>query len=103
MTGPEPRRSPRAVVELECTLARRRGNPIHAVTRDLGAGGMRVVTDRPLGVDEELEFDLVPGGPGSRHGRARVVREQSSHCYALSFETMLDDILDWVHLVKETA
>jgi hypothetical protein len=88
------RRTPRTAVELGCTLARRRGNPVRAVTQDLGAGGMCVITDRPLSMDEELEFAI--DAPGSPHGRARVVRQQRTNCYALRFEHMLDDILEWL-------
>jgi hypothetical protein len=96
MTVIEQRRSPRAVVEMECMLARRRGNPVRAVTRDVGPGGMCVVTDRPLSMDEELEFDLAPEEPGHPHGRARVVRQQRANCYALRFEHAVDDMLEWV-------
>jgi hypothetical protein len=92
----EQRRSPRSVVELPCTLARRHGNKVSGVTQDIGTGGMCVVTDRPLSVDEELEFDLQPETPGHPHGRARVVRQQRANCYALRFEHVIADVLDWV-------
>ena len=84
------------MVQLPCTLARPRGNPVQAVTRDVGPGGMCVVTDRPLSMDEELEFDLAPDEPGHPHGRARVVRQQRANCYALRFEQTIDDMLEWV-------
>ena len=87
---------PRTVVELPCTLARQRGNPVRAMTQDVGPGGMCVVTDRPLGMDEELVFDLEPSLPDHPHGRARVVRQQRTNCYALRFDHIVDDILDWV-------
>ena len=74
-------------------LTRRTGNPIHATTRDVGVGGMRIVSDRPLSVDEELEYDLLPSAERRRHGRARVVRQQTMDCYALRFELAVDDIL----------
>ena len=92
----EKRRTSRTVVQLPCTLARRRGNPVKGMTQDVGPGGMRVVTDRPLTMDEELEFDLAPDEPGHPHGRARVVRQQRSNCYALRFEQAIDGLLDWV-------
>lgn len=95
MTRPEQRRSPRAAVELPCTLTRHRGNPITAVTLDLGAGGMRVRTDRPLATDEAFEFDLRPDAPDHRHGRARVVRQQAPQCYALRFDEQMDGIVEW--------
>jgi hypothetical protein len=96
MTTVEQRRSPRAMVELQCTLARRRGNPVTAITQDVGPGGMCVVTDRPLTMDEELEFDLAPEAPDHLHGRARVVRQQRANCYALRFEHAVDNMLEWV-------
>lgn len=92
----EQRHSTRANVELPCTLARRRGNPVEALTTDVSAGGMCVVTDRPLSIDEELEFDLAPDVPDHPHGRARVVRQQRVNCYALRFEQAVDGMLDWV-------
>jgi hypothetical protein len=55
---------------------------------------MCVVTERPLSVDEELEFDLLPDDPDHPHGRARVVRQQRVNCYALRFEHVIDDLLD---------
>jgi hypothetical protein len=79
-------------VELECgcTLSRRFGSPIEARTVDVGPGGMRVTTTRPLAADEVLEFELPPpAGPGIR-GRARVLREQTYRVYALRFERLTD-------------
>ncbi len=84
------------MIELPCTLARRRGNPIRAITQDVGTGGMCVVTDRPLSMDEELEFDLVPDEPDHPHGRARVVRQQRTNCYALRFEHPMADMPAWL-------
>ena len=92
----EQRRSPRTEIELPCTLARRRGNPVRAVTQDVGPGGMCVVTDRPLSMDEELEFALAPDEPGHPQGRARVVRQQRANCYALRFEQTFEHMLEWV-------
>ena len=70
------------------TLARAKGSPIASRTLDLGAGGMRVATDRPLAVDEMLSFDL-PLDPQSRvEGQARVLREQPFRTYALRFERL---------------
>lgn len=87
---------------LPCTLTRRNGNPVRATTQDIGAGGMRVITERPLSIDEELEFDLAPDAENHPHGRARVVRQQRMDCYALRFDAAVDDILAWVH-AAETA
>jgi hypothetical protein len=70
-------------IELECTLTRSKGTPIDAVTVDLGPGGMCVRCKRPLAEDELVEFAI----PGRRFdGRARVLREQRYHVYALRFE-----------------
>ena len=100
MTAIEHRRAPRTTVVLPCLLVRRRGNPVRATTRDIGAEGMRVVTDRPLGMDEWLEFDLAPDAPHHPRGHARVVRQQDLSCYALRFDESLDGILDWVETVR---
>jgi hypothetical protein len=85
----ERRRSPRFEVELGCTLSRRTGKVVEGRTLDLGPGGMRVATTRPLTPDELLEFEL-PDRPRLT-GRARVLREQTYHVYALRFERLSDD------------
>jgi c-di-GMP-binding flagellar brake protein YcgR len=83
----ERRRSPRATIELECTLSRHNGTPIAARTVDLGPAGMRVRCERPLAADELVGFEI----PGQRFdGRARVLREQQYHVYALRFEEISD-------------
>jgi hypothetical protein len=56
---------------------------------DIGPGGMRLNTNRPLGVDELLEFEL-PERTRIR-GRARVLREQGYRVYALRFEKLGDE------------
>ena len=66
-----------------CTLRRQKGRAIHCETIDLGEGGMAVASDRPPAPDELVVFDL----PAVR-GRARVLREQAYHVYALRFETL---------------
>jgi hypothetical protein len=66
---------------------RRRGGPIDGHTEDVGVGGARIVVDRPLSIDEELEFDLVLG-EDHVDGRARVLRQHSPKCYALRFEAL---------------
>lgn len=80
------RRQPRAQVQIECVLRRRTGSPVICHTIDLGPGGMCVATDRPLGIDEVLHFDLAGAG-----GDARVLREQRPNVYALRFEAMHAD------------
>jgi PilZ domain len=78
-------------IELECTLTRTKGSPIEATTVDLGPGGMCVKCKRPLAEDELIAFAI----PGRRFdGRARVLREQSYHVYALRFEEIADATRD---------
>ncbi len=84
------RRHPRAQVQIDCVLTRRKGSPVNCHTIDIGPGGMRVATDRPLGVDEVLHFDLPVEG-SQVDGDARVLREQGPNVYALRFETMRDE------------
>jgi c-di-GMP-binding flagellar brake protein YcgR len=77
------RRAERTEIAVECTLQRARGGPIRCETVDLGPGGMAVCSDRPLAADELVDFDLP-----AVHGRARVLREQAYHVYALRFEAL---------------
>ncbi len=94
-TGPQRRAGRRIAVEIDLTLSRGRGGPIHAHTVDLGERGMRVVCDRPLSVDEVLDFDLPLPAAGAAQvdGRARVLREQASNVYALRFERVDEALL----------
>jgi hypothetical protein len=85
----ERRRSWRTGIALECLLHRRTGKLVEGRTVDIGPGGMRVHTGRPLGVDELLEFEL-PARPGLS-GKARVLREQAYRIYALRFEKLGDE------------
>ncbi len=84
------RRQPRAQIQIDCVLTRSKGSPITGHTIDVGPGGMCVETDRPLGVDEVLHFDLPVQG-SNVDGDARVLREHGPNVYALRFETMRDD------------
>jgi hypothetical protein len=87
----ERRGSPRVELDCGCTLSRRFGSPVEGRTVDVGPGGMRVATQRPLITDEVLEFELPPpAGPAVR-GRARVLRQQSYGVYALRFERLSDE------------
>ena len=79
----ERRRAPRTEIAVECTLQRAKGAPIRCETVDLGPGGMAVCSDRPLAADEVLTFEIP-----AVHGRARVLREQAYHVYALRFEAL---------------
>jgi hypothetical protein len=85
----ERRRSWRTEIALECHLHRRTSKMIEGHTVDIGPGGMRVHTVRPLSVDEVLEFELVERG--RINGRARVLREQAYRIYALRFEKLGDE------------
>ncbi len=94
------RRHPRAQVRIDCVLTRRKGSPVTCHTIDVGPGGMCVCTDRPLGVDEVLHFDLPVRG-NHVDGDARVLREQGPNVYALRFETMREGAA--AHLVTLTS
>jgi hypothetical protein len=85
----ERRRSWRTEVSLECLLHRRTGKMIEGRTLDIGPGGMRVHTNRPLAVDEVLEFELP--ARGRINGRARALREQAYRVYAMGFEKLGDE------------
>jgi hypothetical protein len=41
-------------------------------------------------------FDLNPNVADHPHGRACVVRQQAFNCYALRFDTVVDDIYAWL-------
>jgi hypothetical protein len=82
------RRSPRAEIDMPCTLHRRSGSPIEGRTVDLGPGGMRVCTKRPLAADETLRFELQ-----GIDGRVRVLRQQSHDTYAVRFEMLPEPAL----------
>jgi hypothetical protein len=85
----ERRRSWRTEAVFACHLARRTGKIVEARTLDLGPGGMRVVTTRPLTPDEVLDFEL-PERP-ALSGRARVLREHGYRIYALRFERLSEE------------
>jgi hypothetical protein len=70
-------------------LSRKTGKVIEGKTVDVGPGGMCVTTNRPLGVDELLEFELPEQARIS--GRARVLREHGYRVYALRFEKLGDE------------
>jgi hypothetical protein len=76
---------------VECMLQRRMGSPIAAQTIDLGPGGMRVESRRPLTADEELDF-AIPTDDLHLSGRARVMRQQERYVYALRFERLPPEV-----------
>jgi PilZ domain len=74
------------MIEMQCTLHRRSGSPVTGHTIDVGPGGMRVCTSRPLAADEVLRFELAAG----IDGRARVLRQQGHDTYAVRFEVLAE-------------
>ena len=91
MAHPKRRAAPRFAVEFPVTLARAKGNPVLARTLDVSTGGARIAADRPLRVDETLEFDLCCD-EGNTHvcGHCRVLREHAGQTYAVRFEHLAD-------------
>ena len=89
---PQRRSAPRAKVYLPLTLERsaRHGAPVAARTIDLSTGGARVVSERPLKVDEVLRFDLDCTGGTHVRGECRVLREHVGRTYAVRFERLAD-------------
>jgi hypothetical protein len=82
----EQRACPRVAVALDVRLGRKVGNDVIGRSHDLSASGARVVTDRPLRIDEELEFALdLPHG-AHLTGTVRVLRQHRHDMYALRFE-----------------
>ena len=77
------------------TLARgRSGADVPGRTSDVGPGGMRVATRRPLRVDELLAFDLVLADGRRITGTAHVVREHACDVYGLRFDRLAADDRD---------
>jgi hypothetical protein len=85
----ERRRSWRTEVSLECLLLRKTGKTIDARTLDIGPGGMRLHTNRPLAIDELLDFELPDRA--RINGRVRVLREHAYRVYAVRFEKLGDE------------
>jgi len=85
----ERRRTWRSEISLVCILSRKTGKVIEARTLDVGPGGMRIHTTRPLATDELLEFELPERA--RVNGRARVLREAGYRIYALRFEKLGDE------------
>jgi PilZ domain len=86
----ERRGTPRAELAVDCVLRRPTGSAISVRTVNLGPGGMCVTTQRPLAIDEVLDFDLPIAGAEHVDGRARVVRQERHDRYALRFEGLLE-------------
>ena len=60
---------------------------------DLGPEGMRVLTFRPLSVDEVLDFE-VSETDREISGKARVMREEGHGTYGLRFESLSRSMRD---------
>ena len=91
-TSPRRRAAVRVDIGLPVTFARQKGhgNPVSAWTLDLSTGGARVAADRPLRVDETLDFDLVSIDGTHVRGGCRVLREHAGRTYAVRFERLGD-------------
>ncbi|TMK40891.1 MAG: PilZ domain-containing protein [Actinobacteria bacterium] len=92
----ERRAASRARVDLQVTLSRGQGRPVHGHTLDVSTGGSRVMTDRPLHVDELLAFELLAIELSGEQaavvaGQARVLRMQRDTVYALRFERLAEE------------
>lgn len=92
----------RARIALPCILRRRTGSPIPARTIELGPGGMRVTAQRPLADDETVDFEL-PNLEMRIAGRARVLRQQRPHVYALRFERLPEPMNRRLHAIASRA
>ena len=82
------RAAPRAELAVDVKLTRPHGSAVHGRTHDLGASGMRVACNRPLSLDEHLEFDLAMAAGTHVAGHAHVVREHAYAVYALRFDAL---------------
>lgn len=80
----------RRPVSLACLLTRAAGSPITARTTELGATGMRVVTARPLALDETVDFQLGDADDAAIAGRARVVCQERPDAYMLRFAAVAE-------------
>ena len=95
------RRSWRTGLALECLLHRHTGKTIEGQTVDLGPGGMRVKTDRPLAIDETFDFELPDRA--RINGRARVVDERGYRVYGLRFDKLGDEARAEIALLAKEA
>ncbi len=70
----EKRRFPRIDTRLGLAIEHE-GELLQVVTQDLSMGGMFIVSDRPVAVGDEVEFELrLPGDMPKVRGKAEVVR-----------------------------
>lgn len=87
MEAADQRGSPRTQVAVACALRRRNGRAIAAQTLNLGRGGALLRAERPLSIDETLEFELAELDRRIATP-ARVLRHEGHHIYALRFEQL---------------
>jgi hypothetical protein len=66
----------------------RAGSEVEGTTHDVGPGGMRVATRRPLRLDEHLSFVLALDDGTEVCGQAHVVREHACDVYGLCFDRL---------------
>ena len=91
----ERRQSVRVKKELALTLSRAKGGPVSARTIDIGSGGMRIASGRPLRVDELLDLALpLDDGATAVSGTVRVMREEPLNVYGLRFEQLAAGAVD---------
>lgn len=102
MLGQQDPRAPVAHIALDCILRRRNGAPIPAQTRDIGPRGMRIVSPRPLALDETVGFEL-PNLDMRIAGIARVLRQERLHVYALRFEGLPEPMTRRLHALAITS
>jgi PilZ domain len=89
---PRRRATARAEMSVGVVLARgRAGADVEGRTHDLGPGGMCVGTQRPLRIDEQLEFVLALDDGTRVGGRAHVIRQHAGDVYGLRFDHLSGD------------
>jgi PilZ domain-containing protein len=99
----ERRGTQRTDLALDCVLRRRTGSTISVQTVNVGPGGMCVTTQRPLAIDEVLDFELPLAGAEHVDGRARVVRQERPNRYALRFEGLLEPTRERLQAFTESG
>ena len=91
------RATPRVEIELPVVLGRDHGRPVEGRTRNVGPGGMCVISPRPLAVDEHVSFRLALEGQDDVEGRAHVCREHLPGMYAVRFEQLSQEAETVLH------
>ena len=86
---------------LPCTLSRTKGSLIAARIIELSLSGVRVVTPRPLALDETLVFELSYGDLTLQAG-TRVICQERPDLYALRFSALPKPTLKHLHDIITT-